>query len=89
MTITTDNKQILYHAAKSTDELRRLFHDLRQPLNAISVIAQELRLDANKDRLDTESLPRRMKEIESAVGELINQLDQLRDVVKSNTADDG
>lgn len=60
-----------------------LLHDLKQPLNAIRVIAQELRLDVSKNRLDIESMPQRLKEIEKSVDELVKRIDLLRGVVET------
>ena len=82
MTENKDNARGSQPTDDSEAGIRRLMHDLKQPLNAISVIAQELRHDANKDRLDSGSIPTRMKEIESAVKELVGRLDDLRVVLQ-------
>ncbi len=62
--------------------LDRLLHDLKQPLNFIKIVAQDLRLDAIKERLDLSALPRSLAEIEAAVDELAGQIDQLRGFVR-------
>lgn len=58
--------------------LERLLHDLKQPLNQVRVVAQDVRIDVRKDRLEVASLAGGMREIESAVDELVARLDQLR-----------
>lgn len=65
--------------------LDHLLHDLKQPLNFIKIVAQDLRIDAMKDRLDLSALPRSLAEIEAAVDELANQIDQLRDSMRPTT----
>jgi signal transduction histidine kinase len=82
--------------ARETDEQRtsrftassvlfdRLLHDLKQPLNQIRVVAQDLRIDIRKDRLDVGSLPESMAEIEEAVDELVSRIDRFRSFVRSS-----
>ena len=59
-----------------------LLHGLKQPLNAIRVTAQGLRLDVAKDRLDLESLPELLRDIEAAVDELAAKIDRFREDLK-------
>lgn len=58
--------------------LERLIHDLKQPLNHIRVTAQDVRLDVTKYRLEVDSLPESMSEIEMAVDRLTLNIDRLR-----------
>ncbi len=58
-------------------QLRPLLHDLKQPLNLIRVVAQEIRLDVRKGRLEAEALPERMLEIEHAVDQAVAAIDRL------------
>ena len=44
--------------------LQRLLHDLKQPLNFIRVVAQDVRLDVERERLDLQALPASMSEID-------------------------
>ena len=62
--------------------VERLLHDLKQPLNLIRVIAQDLRLDVKRNRLEVDSVPENMKEIEQTVDKLASQIDQLRSFAK-------
>jgi signal transduction histidine kinase len=62
----------------------RLLHDLKQPLNYIRVIAQDLRIDIKKDRLDIGSLPENLREIEKTVDQLSNGIDRLRNFAKGS-----
>lgn len=62
--------------------LERLLHDLKQPLNFIKIVAQDIRLDATRHRLDLSALPRSLAEIEAAVEDLAGQIDQLRGFVR-------
>jgi signal transduction histidine kinase len=64
--------------------LDRLLHDLKQPLNQIRVVAQDLRIDLRKDRLDVESLPESMEEIERAIDEVVARIDQFRRFARSS-----
>ena len=43
--------------------LDALLHDLKQPLNLIRVVAQDVGLGAKKGRLEAESIPQSMDEI--------------------------
>jgi signal transduction histidine kinase len=63
-------------------------HDLKQPLNLIRVLAQDVRLDVTKDRLEIASLPETMTEIEAAVDELVTRLDELRESLRSQARQD-
>lgn len=58
--------------------LERLLHDLKQPLNQMRVVAQDVRLDVKKGRLEVAELATGMAEIEGAVDQLVRRLDQLR-----------
>lgn len=66
------------------EHLDELLHDMKQPLNLIVVTAQDLRIDKRKQRLDIESLPEKMREIESAAKLLAEQLNLVRDFVRLN-----
>lgn len=55
-----------------------MLHELKQPLNLIRVIAQDVRLDATRDRLEPSALPGSMFEVEQSVDEMVLRLDQLR-----------
>ncbi len=61
----------------------RLLHDLKQPLNLARVVAQDLRLDAQRDRLDVARLPDALREIEAAIDEAARRIDELRDRVRA------
>lgn len=65
----------------------RLLHDLKQPLNVIRIVAQSLRLDIKKDRLEVELLPDSMTEIEDAVDQLVQRIDQLRIFTKPKSSE--
>lgn len=56
----------------------RVLHDLKQSLNIIRFIAQDVRLDIKKDRFDVSSLPENMKEIETSIDRLVYCFDKLR-----------
>jgi len=56
----------------------RLLHDLKQPLNVIRFIAQDVRMDINKERLEVDQLPESMHEIIQSIDKLILCLDRLR-----------
>jgi hypothetical protein len=62
----------------ATERLDRLLHDLKQPLNLVRVIAQDVRLDQRKARLDPATLPDRMLEIERAVDDVVQRLEGIR-----------
>jgi signal transduction histidine kinase len=64
----------------------RLLHDLKQPLNLIRISAQELRLDARKNRVDLSALPGQLQQIEAAVDALVKELDQLRTFARAKSA---
>jgi len=72
--------------ADAAARLDRLLHDLKQPLNLVRVIAQDVRLDERKGRLDRATLPDRMLEIERAVDDVVQRLGQLRAFVSSLVA---
>lgn len=63
--------------------LDAMLHDLKQPMNVIRIMAQGVRLDVAKNRLDVESLPETMRDIEKAVDELVSRIDQTRDILKT------
>jgi len=63
--------------AASVAFLRELVHDLKQPLNLARVVAQDVRLDVRKGRLQVESLPDSMLEIEEAVDRAAARLEQI------------
>ena len=65
-----------------SDALADFLHDLKQPLNLIKVIAQDVRLDVKKNRLSLETLPDSMTEIESSIDTLVSQIDEYRQQVK-------
>ena len=67
----------------------RVLHDLKQPLNQIRVIAQDIRIDAKKERLDVASVPDSMKEIENAVDDLVNSLDRIGTIFEADEAERG
>ena len=69
-------KSVTGRSAQSGPLLDRLVHDLKQPLNHIRVVAQDVRIDVKKNRLELESVPESMQEIEQAVGQLVTMLDQ-------------
>jgi len=66
--------------------LDRLLHDLKQPLNTIGVIAQDIRIDLRKDRLAIGDLAGSMREIERSIQKLVGALDQLRTFARSGAA---
>lgn len=78
--------RIGHRLAASGVLLDRLLHDLKGPLNHIRVVAQDIRLDTTKDRLEVESLPEGMAEIETAVDQLALRIDRLRFLAKPRTA---
>lgn len=59
----------------------QLLHDLKQPLNLIRVVAQDLKLDCKRDRLDVSLIPESMVEIERAIDTVVRQIDSLRGFV--------
>lgn len=61
------------------DALADFLHDLKQPLNLIKVIAQDVRLDVKKNRLQLDTLPGSMAEIESSIDHLVSQIDEYRE----------
>lgn len=63
--------------AQSGALMDRLVHDLKQPLNHIRVVAQDVRIDVSKNRLDVQSVPESMQEIDQAVSRLVTMLDRL------------
>ena len=67
--------------------LERLLHDLKQPLSLIRVIAQDVKLDIRKGRLQLEALPESMTEIERSVDELAALIDRLRIFIGHTAAD--
>lgn len=66
--------------------LRHVVHGLLQPLNVIRCVAQDLRIDVKKGRLDVESLPDAMLDIEKSIDVLASQLGQLRAFARSAPA---
>ncbi len=70
-------------------DLDRLLHDLKQPLNLVRVIAQDVRLDERKGRLDLTALPARMLEIERAVDDVVERLDQIRVLLGGSAPETG
>lgn len=86
VTRETDEHQASRFAASSV-LFDRLLHDLKQPLNQIRVVAQDLRIDIRKDRLDVGSLPESMAEIEEAVDELASRIDRFRAFVRSSATE--
>ncbi len=54
-----------------------LIHDLKQPLNFLKTVAQDLRIDATRNRLDVETVPATMRAVEEAVDELSGHLSKL------------
>ena len=64
--------------AAATAMLDPLLHDLKQPMNLIRVVAQDVNLDSMKGRLDEESIPQSMQEIIAAVDQLVSSIDRLR-----------
>ena len=66
----------------------RLLHDLKQPLNLIRVLAQDVRIDVAKNRLDPATLPATMKGIEQSADELAMQLDRVRTFLRSTGHDE-
>jgi len=77
------NLEIRSRLASSDVFFSRLLHDLKQSLNIIRFIAQDVRLDIKKDRLDISSLPENMKEIETSIDRLVYCFDKLRVFVES------
>jgi signal transduction histidine kinase len=63
---------------KAVTFVDRVLHDLKQPLNVIRVVAQDVRLDVKRSRLEVDTLPASMLEVERAVDELTGRIDQLR-----------
>ncbi len=76
-------------AADPTAQLDRLLHDLKQPLNLVRVIAQDVRLDERKGRLDRGELPARMLEIERAVDDAVQRLGELRALLRPSGPEPG
>ncbi len=68
--------------------LDRLLHDLKQPLNLIRVIAQDVRLDLKKGRFEIDSLPENMGDIENSVDELVTKIDHLRFFAQPKTEEE-
>ena len=66
------------------DALADFLHDLKQPLNLIKVIAQDVRLDVSKNRLDVNTLPGSMKDIEASIDRLVSQIDEYRQKVRES-----
>jgi hypothetical protein len=64
--------------APDPTQLDQWLHDLKQPLNLVRVVAQDVRLDARKGRLDPATLPERMLEIERAVDDAVARLAAIR-----------
>jgi hypothetical protein len=69
-------------ALSADPTLDRLLHDLKQPLNLARVVAQDLRLDAQRGRLVVERLPESLRAIEAAVDEAVEHIEQLRALVQ-------
>lgn len=74
-------------SAHSGALLDRLVHDLKQPLNHIRVVAQDVRIDVGKNRLEIESVPESMREIEEAVSQLATMLDRLHQFAPKTTSE--
>ena len=77
MSIKKDETSTMENALNKT-KLDGLLHDLKQPLNLIRVMAQEIKLDIAKDRLELQTLPENMKHIMEAVDETVNRIERLR-----------
>lgn len=84
----TANLEIRSRLASSDVFFSRLLHDLTQSLNVIRFIAQDVRLDIRKDRLEISSLPESMKEVETSIDKLVYCFDKLRLFVKSKNGED-
>lgn len=69
--------------------LDRVLHDLKQPLNLIRVLAQDVRLDVARDRFDVDGLPESMATIEKTVDELVHRIDELRAQTSDDSAPSG
>ena len=73
-------------AAMDRELLDRLFHDLKQPLNLIRFVAQDLRLDIANNRLEPGLLSECMQSVEQAVDELTAQINKLRFLTQDRPA---
>jgi signal transduction histidine kinase len=67
--------------------LDRLLHELKQPLNLVRVVAQDVSLDAKKGRLDPDSIPQSMDEIIEAVDQLVICINRLRAFARPGRSD--
>jgi len=79
---TIMNLEIRSRLASSDVFFSRLLHDLKQSLNIIRFIAQDVRLDIKKDRFDISLLSENMKEIENSIDRLVDCFDKLRRFVE-------
>jgi signal transduction histidine kinase len=68
--------------------LDRLLHDLKQPLNLVRVTAQDVRIDLRKERLDLQSLPKSMRDIEEGIDTVVRRVDQLRIFLRGDSEAD-
>jgi signal transduction histidine kinase len=64
--------------AAATVMLDRLLHDLKQPLNLIRVVAQDVKRDGRMGRVELDALPGDMDEIVAAVDRLAGEIDRIR-----------
>ncbi len=58
--------------------LDRLLHDMKQPLNLVRMVAQEVRRDARRGRVELDTLSEEMAELMAQVDRLVAMLDQFR-----------
>ena len=58
--------------------LDRLLHDMKQPLNLVRMVAQEVRRDARRGRVELDSLSEDMAELVAQVDRLVGMLDGFR-----------
>ena len=67
----------------NNDEIdwRMVFHELRQPIAHVRIVAQDVRLDIARGRFDIATLPESMRGVEKAVDAMMAQLDHLENLL--------
>ena len=75
-------KDVWTVSVEFTNAMSELLHDMKQPLNLIKVIAQDVRLDVRKNRLQLDTLSDSMTEIEETIDKVISQIENLRQQVE-------
>ncbi|MBF0359436.1 MAG: hypothetical protein HQK49_00400 [Oligoflexia bacterium] len=64
------------------DMISAIGHELRQPLNSISLIGQSVSRDIDRDRLDLKDLKESMRTIVTQANRMSEIIDRLRLIIK-------